>query len=162
MNDIGRCRDDPDLRNGNILKWKRAAERYLMKRSMFTILHAAKLTDEKGGCREIIWDTDDALLRTPFRRISKEDATEAIVQALQWKEAIGRSIDIASRPWSQVRGTERASSSVGGASPLGTHEDSTPAASAEDSPPKMDWLRFWSKPGDCVYPADGDDLRFHS
>lgn len=155
MNDIGRSKDDPELRNGNILRWKRAAERYLMKRCMFTILHAAKLTDEKGGCREIIWDTDDALLRTPFRRIPKEDAAEVIVQALQWKEAIGRSIDIASRPWSHPRGTQSDSEATGST-------DHAVGMSSADIPHKMDWLRFWSKPGDCIYPADADDLRFHS
>ena len=64
LNDIGRHNvPETDQKKGNILKWKRAAERYLMKRCFFTIIHAGALTDEKGGEREIVWDTDDALLR---------------------------------------------------------------------------------------------------
>jgi len=134
LNDVGRKKDDPDMKNGNILKWKRAAERYLMKRCFFTILHAAQLSDEKGGRREVIWDTDDALLRTDYRKIPKQDVAEVIMQALIWPEAIGRSIDIASLPESQ-------------------------SGNKPDGPPN-DWLRFWSRPGNCVYPADFDDLKF--
>lgn len=130
LNEIGRSEEDPDLKNGNLLKWKRATERYLMKRSFFTIIHAAHLVDEKGGEREVIWDTDDALLRTQFRKISKEDAAEVIVKALVFPQAIGRSIDIASK------------------------------SRGEGSGPTKDWLRFWSQPGDCVYPSDFDDNQF--
>ena len=77
-----------------------------------------------------MWDTDDALLRTNFRKIPREDVAEVIVQALIWREAIGRSIDVASRPPGQGGG------------------------------PTKDWLRFWSRPGDCLYPADVADLKF--
>lgn len=118
------------MKNGNILKWKRASERYLMKRCYFTILHAAQLTDDKGCKREIVWDTDDALLRTNYRKIPKEDVAEVIIQALIWPEAIGRSIDIASLPENNKE------------------------------TPTNDWLRFWARPGNCVYPADFDDLKF--
>jgi hypothetical protein len=163
-----------------MLKWKRAAERYLMQRCAFTILHAGQFTDEPGGQKDIIWDTDDALLRTKaYRRIAREDAAEVIVQSLIWKEAINRSIDIANKP--------RASSPAGSARE-GVREDScrkwegeaaegidaastgSAGAGAHSSghshvgPPLHgtgDWLRFWSKPGDCVYPADFDDLQFH-
>lgn len=114
--------DDNKNSNNNIFKYRRALERYLMKRRFFTILHAARLTDESGGRREVIWDVDDALLRTEFRSIPKEDAAEVVVQALFWKEAVGRSIDIAAGP------------SKGSA--------------------KQDWLRFWSRPGNCVYPSE--------
>lgn len=101
-----------------------------MKRCFFTVIHAGTLTDEPGGLHEIIWDTDDALLRTNFRKISKEDAAEVLIQALLWKEAIGRSIDVANR----------------------TDQEGVKA--------NADWLRFWARPGDCVYPADFDDLKF--
>jgi hypothetical protein len=89
LNSIGRS-DGEDPKKGNLLKWKRAAERYLIKRCYYTIIHSASLTDDKGGRREIVWDTDDALLRTPFRKIPKEDVAEVLVQALVWKEAIGK------------------------------------------------------------------------
>jgi nucleoside-diphosphate-sugar epimerase len=58
VNEIGRKKSD-DPKVGNLLKWKRAAERYLMKRAYFTIVHAAALSDEPGGANEIVWDTDD-------------------------------------------------------------------------------------------------------
>lgn len=121
INSIGR--DDKDPNSGNLFKWKRAAERYLMKRCFFTIIHAGALTDEPGGHREIVWDNDDALLRTNLKRIPKEDAAEVLLQALLYKEAIGRSIDVAARS-------------------EGTRYEG------------LDWLRFWSIPGNNVFPAD--------
>lgn len=126
LNDIGRNIGEKDPKKGNILKWKRAAERYLMKRAFFTIVHAGTLTDEPGGLREIVWDVDDSLLRTNFRKIPQEDCAEVLVQALLHKESIGRSIDIASRLPGQGTG------------------------------PTKDWTRFWSIPGSNTYPADLD------
>ncbi len=128
LNDIGRKPTD-DVKKGNLLKWKRAAERYLMKRCFFTIVHSGILIDEPGGQREIIWDTDDSLLRTPYRKIPKEDVAEVLVQALVWKEAVGRSIDVGSLPINEAGSTG----------------------------PTKDWLRFWAKPGNCAYPADFND-----
>ena len=89
MNAIGRSDGETSPRKGNLLKWKRAAERYLMKRCFFTIVHCGALIDEKGGKREIVWDTDDALLRTKYRKIPREDVAEVLVQALVCKDAIG-------------------------------------------------------------------------
>ena len=95
VNEIGRSPDDPN--SGNLLSWKKSAERYLMKRSFFTIIHAPSLTDEPGGQRTIVWDTDDTLLRTPYKTIPREDLAEVLVSALLIKDAIGRSIDVAAR-----------------------------------------------------------------
>lgn len=92
LNAIGREEGDTSPKKGNLLKWKRAAERYLMKRCFFTIVHSGALIDEKGGRREIVWDTDDALLRTNFRKIPREDVAEVLVQALVCKDAIGKSV----------------------------------------------------------------------
>lgn len=124
LNDIGRGGKDDDPKKGNILKWKRSAERYLMKRCFFTILHAGALTDDPPGQRDIVFDNDDALLRTNFKTIPRKDMAEVVVQALVWKEAIGRSIDVAARE-------------------KGTGSSKT-----------QDWLRFWSTPGNNLYPAD--------
>jgi hypothetical protein len=93
LNAIGREEGDTSPKKGNLLKWKRAAERYLMKRCFFTIVHSGALIDEKGGKREIVWDTDDALLRTNFRKIPREDVAEVLVQALVCKDAIGESAE---------------------------------------------------------------------
>ena len=123
LNDIGRSSKDEDPKVGNILKWKKAAERYLMKRCFFTILHAGALTDEPRGERDIVFDNDDALLRTNFKTIPRGDMAEVVVQALVWKEAIGRSIDVAAR--------EKGSGST----------------------KTQDWLRFWTTPGNNLYPA---------
>jgi hypothetical protein len=84
-------------------------------------------------------------LRKNFKKISKEDAAEVIVQALIWKESINRSIDIANLP-----------NDVADA-----NEDNTSSSSfLASTTTTKDWLRFWSRPGDCVYPADFDDLNF--
>lgn len=128
LNEIGRQADD-DERVGNLIKWRRAGERYLMKRLYFTIVHAGMLTDEVGGQSTIVWDTDDRLLSNGLRKISKEDVAEVLVQSLLWKEAIGRSIDVASK----VTKGDNQQTVAGG--------------------PSKDWLRFWAMPGDCTYPA---------
>jgi hypothetical protein len=120
VNEVGKKLGDPN--SGNLLKWKRALERYLIKRSFFTILHAGTLTDDPGGKREIIWDVDDNLMRNGYKKIPKADVAEVIVQSLLWKEAIGRSIDIAAR--------------------------------GEGTGPTKDWLRFFSLPGNNLYPSD--------
>ena len=93
-----------------------------MKRSFFTIIHAGTLTDKPGNRREIVWDNDDALLRTPFAKIPREDCAEVLVQCLLWKESIGRSIDVGAR--------------------------------SEGTGPTKDWLRFFSIPGDNLFPFD--------
>lgn len=140
LNDIGK--KPSDIHNpkiGNLLKWKRAAERYLMKRCFFTIVHSGILIDESGGRREIVWDTDDALLRTNYRVIPKEDVADVLIQALIWKEAVGRSIDIGSLPSSE-------------------NIESGSDGSTKGTKHTMDWLRFWSRPGNCAYPADYDEV----
>ena len=72
LDKIGRVRgEEGDPKKGNLLKWKRKAERYLMRRAFFTIVHAGPLTDDPGGQMDVVWDTDDALLRTNFKKISK-------------------------------------------------------------------------------------------
>ena len=70
LNEIGRSPSDEE-KLGNIFKWRRACERYLMKRLFFTIIHSGTLTDESGGNAEVVWDTDDALLRGGIKKISK-------------------------------------------------------------------------------------------
>lgn len=124
INDIGRSSSDDDPQRGNILKWKRAAERYLMKRCFFTIIHAGALTNDPGYQRDIVFDNDDALLRTKFKTIPREDLAEVIVAALGRKEAVGRSIDVAARE-------------------VGSGNSKS-----------KDWLRFFSTPGDNLYPME--------
>ena len=101
LNELGRKKGETDNKVGNLLSWKRATERYLMKRCFFTIVHAGALTEDPGGRREIVWDVDDSLLRANFKRIPKDDVAEVLVQALIHKElmgAQGKSIDVAAKP----------------------------------------------------------------
>lgn len=138
-----------------------------MQRCQFTILHAAQFTDERAGQREVIWDTDDALLRTNFRKIPREDVAEVLVQALVWKEAIGRSIDISSRPVAHPTGETKNQQPSLSSPDKGVEATTASAASGRSTvrsasgTASMDWLRFWSTPGNCVYPADFDDHLFH-
>jgi hypothetical protein len=133
---LDRIRYDGAPRKDNLLKWKRKAERYLMRRAFFTIVHAGPLTDNPGGQKEVVWDTDDALLRTNFKKISKEDCAEVLVQALLWKESVGRNIDVGSRPIQATSG-DGGGGGISGAKGF-----------------KQDWLRFWSRPGNNAYPAN--------
>ena len=163
LNEIGKSNtNDKNIKTGNIIKWKRAAERYLMKRCFFTILHAGQLTTEPSGNQEIIWDTDDILLRN-FKKISIDDTAEVIIQALIWKEAIGRSIDIANKPITNSKSIS--SSNINTKKGLfidknNKNERNNDSKSVNNSNKHTDWLRFWSKPGNCMYPSDFDDLQF--
>ena len=152
MNEIGRSSDEEDEQVGNVLKWRRASERYLMKRLLFTIIHCGVLTEDFGvntsanssdkttsssssssssgttnykRGTKIVWDTDDKLLLSGLKKSHPEDVAEVLIQSLLWKEAIGRSIDIASKPLKTSSSSSSSSSS----------------SLAGDS--KADWLRFW-------------------
>jgi hypothetical protein len=109
------------------------------------------LTDDPGGKRLIVADTDDYLLQTPYCAIPREgewisnissivvnvmnvtfkDVAEVLLQSLIWPEAIGRSIDIGSHPEGK-------------------------------SPQPMDWRNFWNSVDNCAYPADLDPWNDHN
>jgi len=89
------AKDLEAMKEGHMLYWKRETEKYLMRRSAYTILHVGRLTSGSGGEYKILQDIDDRLLRSPYSSISQEDCAEVIVQALLFREAQRRSIDIA-------------------------------------------------------------------
>jgi hypothetical protein len=77
-----------------------------------------------------------------------------ILQALLWKESIGRSIDIASKSAKVFQSSSQDSNKKDGKLVL------SGGFSSADGDIVNDWLRFWSRPGNCLYPADFDDLSF--
>lgn len=98
LNALGReTLPDGSTKGGNILLWKRKAEKYLIDSGLpYTIIHPGGLLNEKGGCREIVIGVDDE--RTIGERvIPREDVAEVMVQALCIPEYRGRSFDIRSR-----------------------------------------------------------------
>lgn len=87
------------LGNGNILVWKRKAEQYLANSGIpYTIIRAGGLQDKDGGVRELVVGTDDELLGTDTRTISRADIAEVCVQALVIDEAKNKAFDLASKP----------------------------------------------------------------
>lgn len=92
LNTIGKKEDGT---GGDILLWKRKAEKYLIDSGVkYTIIHPGGLIDKDGGKREIVMDIDDKLLKREKRSIPRADVAEVCVQSLLCKSAINRSIDI--------------------------------------------------------------------
>ncbi|KAL4420164.1 hypothetical protein ABPG77_008300 [Micractinium sp. CCAP 211/92] len=86
--------------NGNILVWKRKAEKYLVDSGLtYTIVHPGGLIDEEGGKRQLIIDVDDKLISegSKYRRIPRADVAEFCVQSLLLPEAENRSVDLVSK-----------------------------------------------------------------
>ena len=92
---VTEAKDLKSMKEGHLLYWKRETEKYLMRRCAYTILHVGRLTSGSGGEYKILQDVDDRLLRSPYSSISHEDCAEVIIQALLFREAQRRSIDIA-------------------------------------------------------------------
>ncbi len=71
--------------DGNILVWKRRAERYLIDSGLdYTIIHPGGLKDDEGGLREIVLNVNDIFLddKTGPRSIPRADVAELCVQSL--------------------------------------------------------------------------------
>nr|PNR40565.1 hypothetical protein PHYPA_017968 [Physcomitrium patens] len=87
------------LGNGNILVWKRKAEKYLSECGVpYTIIRAGGLQDKEGGVRELLIGKDDELLQTQTRTVSRADVAEMAIQALLIEEAKNKALDLASKP----------------------------------------------------------------
>jgi len=96
LNRFGR---NADGSGGNILQWKRKAEKYLIDSGMtYTIVHPGGLLNEPGGRRELVAGIDDQLLAQETRSIPREDVAEVMVQSLSYKEFNNRSFDLVSKP----------------------------------------------------------------
>ena len=70
LNGLGRDDGDPAVHReadpetkGNILQWKRKAEKYLIESGLtYTIIHPGGLVDKPGGCRELVVGVDDVMV----------------------------------------------------------------------------------------------------
>jgi len=97
LNGIGREElPDGSVKGGNILLWKRKAEKYLIDSGLpYTIVHPGGLIDEPGGKREIVIGVDDAREEGDGERsIPREDVAEVLVQSLLDPSYQKRSFDI--------------------------------------------------------------------
>ena len=69
--------------NGDILVWKRSAERYLVNSGLdYTIIHPGGLVDTPAGVEEYVLDVNDVLLNNTKRSISREDVANLCVAAI--------------------------------------------------------------------------------
>ena len=96
LNKIG-LNDDGS--GGNILLWKRKAEKYLIDSGIaYTIIHAGGLLDEAGGLRELVVGVDDQHVATDNRSIPRADVAKLLVASLEHESYKNRSFDARSKP----------------------------------------------------------------
>ena len=82
---------------GNILMWKRKAEKYLIASGLpYTIIHPGGLLDKPGGVRTLLLDVDDNLLGTKNRSVPRDDVARICVACLDSVSAMNVSFDLAS------------------------------------------------------------------
>jgi len=97
LNTLGRSEDDPA--KGNILLWKRKAEKYLIESGLtYTIIHPGGLIDDAGSCREIVVGVDDEQVGTDSRVIPRTDVAELLVSSLEYDSYRNRSFDARTKP----------------------------------------------------------------
>mmetsp|Transcript_50908 Transcript_50908/g.75469 ORF Transcript_50908/g.75469 Transcript_50908/m.75469 type:complete len:327 (-) Transcript_50908:217-1197(-) len=97
LNSLGKNADGTG--DGDILIWKRKAEKYLINSDLhYTIIHPGGLTEKEDGVEQLILDVDDKLLASKNRSISRGDVANICLAAL----TVGRercvSFDCTSRP----------------------------------------------------------------
>ena len=81
LNAVGKNADGSG--NGDILLWKRKAEKHLVNSGLFyTIIHPGGLTDTPPGEEDFVIDVDDKLLNNKKRSISRADVANLCVAAL--------------------------------------------------------------------------------
>ncbi len=100
LNALGRTvNDDGSTSGGNILLWKRKAEKYLIDSGRpYTIVHPGGLVNEPGNQRELVLGCDDEQAGTESRTVPREDVAEVMVAALVHKCYVGRSFDLRAKP----------------------------------------------------------------
>ena len=85
---------------GDILKWKRKSEFYLMEESglPYTIVHPGGLLNEPGNERELCLGVDDKIPGTTNNSVPREDVANVMIAALENDSYRGRSFDLVSKP----------------------------------------------------------------
>jgi len=82
LNSIGKNSDGSG--DGDILLWKRKAERYLAESGLnYTIIHPGGLIDNAEGTEQFVLDVDDKLLKNKKRSISRSEVANLCVAALK-------------------------------------------------------------------------------
>jgi len=98
LNNLGRTfHEDGTSSGGNIVKWKRKAEVYLMENHQwkYTIVHPGGLVNEPGGRRELVVGVDDDMGKTESRTVPREDVAQVMMEALRYpNKYAGRSFDL--------------------------------------------------------------------
>jgi len=94
LNSIGRRKDGS---GGDILLWKRKAERYLVESGVpYTIIHPGGLVDEDGSKRELVVGVNDEIMKDPAfasggtRSVARADVARVCKAALgsAWRQAL--------------------------------------------------------------------------
>jgi uncharacterized protein YbjT (DUF2867 family) len=87
------------LGGGNILLWKRKAEKYLIDSGLdYTIIHPGGLLDQEGGQRELVVGINDQALETDNRSIPRADVAALLIASLEFDSYKNRSFDARSKP----------------------------------------------------------------
>mmetsp|Transcript_16966 Transcript_16966/g.20391 ORF Transcript_16966/g.20391 Transcript_16966/m.20391 type:complete len:291 (-) Transcript_16966:52-924(-) len=97
LNRIGQTtNEDGSTSGGNIVKWKRKAEVYLIDSGKpYTIVHPGGLKNEPGGERELVLGVDDGMEGTESRTVPREDVAELMLQAAKNQDVyMYRSFDL--------------------------------------------------------------------
>ena len=101
LNSIGRRKDGS---GGDILLWKRKAERYLVDSGVpYTIIHPGGLVDEDGAKRELVVGVNDEIMKNPefssggTRSVARADVARVCKAALGSASATGVALDLVSK-----------------------------------------------------------------
>lgn len=105
LNNLGKItNEDGTTSGGNIVKWKRKSEVYLMnekKDLKYTIVHPGGLINEPGSERELVLGVDDdtSYGNTDSRTVPREDVAQVMLEAVRHPaEYAGRSFDLRAKP----------------------------------------------------------------
>ncbi|KAL7562127.1 hypothetical protein ACA910_016689 [Epithemia clementina (nom. ined.)] len=85
LNSIGKNKDGTG--NGDILLWKRKAEKYLVEQAKkhsldYTIIHPGGLKDDPPGEKKFVLDVDDKLIQRQQKSISRADVASLCLASL--------------------------------------------------------------------------------
>jgi len=101
LNSIGRRKNGS---GGDILLWKRKAERYLVESGVpYTIIHPGGLVDEDGAKRELVVGVNDEIMKDPAfasggtRSVARADVARVCKAALGSASATGVALDLVSK-----------------------------------------------------------------
>lgn len=81
LNQIGK--DKYGNGHGDILLWKRKAEKYLCLSGLqYTIIHPGGLVDKNDGLESLVLDVDDTLMKREKKSIARSDVAKLCIAAL--------------------------------------------------------------------------------